>query len=129
MSPALLTRNVLVAIGIATAGAAGLGVTEDRVHEDSVRSVPHDCTAIWTPAAPRTPIATPAVRGLAGSATVTLTLDTRGNVTGATILTGSGSAAVDRAALVASRALKFVPEMVDCRPVAGSYVTVVAFER
>jgi len=129
MSPALLTRNALVAIGIATAGAAGLGVTEDRAHGDLARAVSHDCTAIWTPAAPRSPLATPAVRGLAGSATVTLTLDARGNVTGATILTGSGSSAVDRAALAASRTLKFVPEMVDCRPVAGSYVTVVAFER
>lgn len=124
MSQPLVVR-LLVAIGVASAGTAGFG-THAREHVDlAAPHVAQTCLSAWTPAAPRSTLAT---GGTNGSAMIALRLDARGTVTSAAVVVGSGSAAADRAALRTARTLEFFPETADCRPVPGSYVAEVASE-
>ena len=129
MTPTLLVRNALVAIGIATAAMTGLDRAERPRVDPAPRTAVRACSSDWTPAEPLAALPTPALRGPAASATVALTVDARGRVVDAAILERTGTATSDRAALRVARSLTFAPETADCRPVSGSYVAAVRFDR
>ena len=57
-----------------------------------------------------------------GSATVKVTLSDSGSVTDATIYKGSGWPALDAAAIEAARNSTYSPEVIFCKPYAGSYI-------
>jgi TonB family protein len=64
---------------------------------------------------------------LFGTTQVQVDLDTSGDVLGASVLKTSGTPLLDQAAVEATRASKFQPEIRDCEPVAGSYIFIVDF--
>jgi TonB family protein len=56
------------------------------------------------------------------SALVSVTVDATGKATGASIVETSSNTAVDRAAVFAARQSQFLPALVNCQPVAGTYM-------
>lgn len=70
-----------------------------------------------------------AEQNVTGTALVQVDLSSNGAVRNATISESSGNDKLDRAALVAARQQTYTPQIVGCRPVSGSYVIIVSFER
>lgn|GEM_PF-2793118 len=65
--------------------------------------------------------------GIEGTVRVELDVDEEGNATNATVLTSSGNADLDRAALEAARQWKFNPATTNGKPVGGRIVVPVTF--
>jgi TonB family protein len=64
---------------------------------------------------------------VAGVTAVRVTIDRRGTLTGASVLSSSGNAWLDRAALGTARLSRFTAELRDCERVGGEYAFLVDF--
>jgi TonB family protein len=71
----------------------------------------------------------PTVKSGAGSGTVMIKMDISadGKVTGHEFMEHSGTQALDIAALRTANQVQYTPEMMNCKPVAGSYLFVMVF--
>jgi protein TonB len=67
-------------------------------------------------------------QGVAGTATVKVTLGANGSVVGVSIARSSGNGALDNEAQRAARLSTYAPEISNCEKVAGSYLFVAEFE-
>jgi TonB family protein len=70
-----------------------------------------------------------AEQNISGSALVQVALTLSGAVRSATIAESSGNEFLDQAAVLAARQQTYSPQIVDCRPVGGSYLVAVDFRR
>lgn len=66
-------------------------------------------------------------QGIGGIAQIRLDLTAGGNLSGESIYASSGNHWLDEAALTSARMTRFTPELVDCKPVGGSYLYTVEF--
>lgn len=66
-------------------------------------------------------------QGTSGIATIAVTLDAGGNVTGATVARGTGNSSLDLVALAMARAARYSPALRDCKPIAAAYTFSVKF--
>jgi protein TonB len=67
-------------------------------------------------------------QGASGIATVNVSLDAHGNVTAVSIAKSTGNAVLDQEALKAAKMSTFTPEVVDCKPIGGTYFFKADFE-
>jgi TonB family protein len=95
-------------------------------------------TICETPTAPASPIvsAVPDIPAIAysaqqvtGTTDVEVDLDPSGRILNASVLKSSGTPFLDRAAMEATRASTFRPEIRDCVTVGGSYIFIVDFPK
>jgi bla regulator protein blaR1 len=70
-----------------------------------------------------------AEQNVSGTALIRVDLADTGAVRNATIAESSGNQFLDRAALLAARQQTYSPQIAGCRPVSGSYLVAVAFQR
>ncbi|HTD38028.1 MAG TPA: energy transducer TonB [Candidatus Limnocylindrales bacterium] len=68
-----------------------------------------------------------AAQQISGVTAVRVTIDRRGTLTGASVLSSSGNPWLDRAALGTARLSRFTPELRDCERVGGEYALLVDF--
>jgi len=110
----------------ATAGAATIRLAP--LTGTTVAATLSSCYAAPTVAAAPAvlpPIA--AAQQVAGVTAVRVTIDRRGTLTGASILSSSGNPWLDRAALGTARLSRFTPELRNCERVGGEYAFLVDF--
>jgi TonB family protein len=93
-----------------------------------------ECTVHAAPAAISAPVPADypqiaAEQNVSGTALVQVDLSSSGILRNATISESSGNDKLDRAALLAARQQTYSPQIVGCRPVGGSYLITVGFER
>jgi TonB family protein len=67
------------------------------------------------------------LQGVSGISTVKIDLSATGALAGEALFASSGNPWLDLAALDSPRTARFTPEMVNCAPVAGSYLYQVDF--
>jgi len=86
------------------------------------------CSA--APAIAAAPVVVPpiaAAQQVAGVTAVRVTIDRRGTLTDASVLSSSGNPWLDRAALGTARLSRFTPELRNCERVGGEYALLVDF--
>jgi TonB family protein len=111
----------------AAAGAATIRLVP-LAHE-SVSATLNACSAAASISAAAPAVFPPiaAAQQITGTTAVRVTLDRRGTLTGASVLSSSGNPWLDRAALSAARLSRFAPEVRDCERVGGEYAFLVDF--
>jgi TonB family protein len=67
------------------------------------------------------------LQGVTGTTLVRIDLNAKGVLTGESLFSSSGNPWLDRAALASPKAARFIPEMMNCTAVGGSYLYEVDF--
>ena len=110
----------------ATAGAATIRLAP--LTGTTVAASLSSCSA--APSVVAAPVVLPeiaAAQQIAGVTAVRVTIDRRGTLTGASVVSSSGNPWLDRAALGTARLSRFTPELRDCERVGGEYAFLVDF--
>ncbi len=114
-----MNRFTLPACTFVLSAALALPVSAQTCPEPNKAAGITEVPTIHFPALSRSPVH--------GTVVIRVHLSDTGELTGYDFVESTGNHELDLAALKAARGVKYTPELIECKPVPGSYLFVVVF--